>query len=132
MVVTDPIADMAVRIKNAQARAKTHVDVPGSRVKLEIARILKEEGYIANYKKIEDNKQGIVRIYLKYTEKRKGVITEIKKVSTPGCRKYVKVDEIPRVLEGLGRAVISTSRGLLTDSQCRENRLGGEVMLYIW
>lgn len=132
MVVTDPIADFAVRIKNALARKKTHVDIPGSKVKMEIARICKEEGYIANYKNIEDNKQGIVRIYLKYTDRGRPVITEIKRMSRPGRRKFVSIEEIPKVLDGLGRAVISTSRGLLTDKECRENRLGGEVMLYIW
>ncbi len=132
MVVTDPIADFAVRIKNALSRKKTHVDIPGSNVKREIARILKEEGYIANYKNIEDNKQGIVRIYLKYTQKGLPVITDIKRISRPGRRFYVGIDEIPKVLEGLGRAVISTSRGLLTDKECRENRLGGEVLIYIW
>ena len=132
MVVTDPIADFSVRIKNAIARKKTHVDIPGSNAKREIARILKEEGYIANYKNIEDGKQGVVRIYLKYTPKSRPVITDIKRISRPGRREYAKVDEIPRVLDGLGRAVISTSRGLLTDKECRENRLGGEVLLYIW
>ena len=132
MVVTDPIADMAVRIKNALARKKTHVDIPGSKVKFEIARIFKDEGYIANYKRIEDNKQDTVRIYLKYTNESRPVISEIKRISRPGCRKYVSVHEVPKVLDGLGRALISTSRGILTDKECRKNRLGGELMIYVW
>ncbi|MFC2062115.1 30S ribosomal protein S8 [Elusimicrobiota bacterium] len=132
MVVTDPIADFVIRVKNALERDKSEIDIPSSKIKQEIARLLKEEGYIANYKNIEDTKQGILRIYLKYTERGESVIRNIKRISTPGKRIYVGVNEIPRVLEGLGRALVSTSRGLLTDKECRKNRLGGEVLLHVW
>ncbi|MGM0441114.1 MAG: 30S ribosomal protein S8 [Elusimicrobiota bacterium] len=132
MVVTDTVADMISRIKNALNVKKREVDIPASKLKLEIARLLQEEGYIANYEKIEDNKQGILRIYLKYVDGERSVIRDIKRISRPGKRQYVNKEEIPRVLEGLGRAFISTSRGLLTDKECRKNELGGEVLLYVW
>ena len=129
--MTDPIADMVCRIKNALERNRDAVDVPSSKLKLEIARVLKEEGYIANYKYVEDNKQGMLRIFLKYTQ-RGSVIRDIKRISRPGKRSYVDSETVPKVVEGLGRAIISTSRGLLTDKECRKNRLGGEVLLYVW
>lgn len=132
MVVTDPIADLIIRIKNALQRKKSEVDIPLSKMKQEIARLLKEEGYIANYKTIEDNRQGNLRIYLKYTDNGGSVIRNMKRISSPGRRVYSRVDKIPRVIEGLGRALLSTSRGLLTDKECRKNRLGGEVILYVW
>jgi small subunit ribosomal protein S8 len=132
MVTTDPISDMVCRIANGLARKKSQVDMPSSKMKQEIARILKEEGYIANYKNIEDNKQGILRIYLKYIENGDPVIRKIRTRSTPGKRVYVDVDNIPRVIGGLGRAVISTSRGLMSDKQCRKDRLGGELILTVW
>ncbi len=132
MVVTDTIADMIARTKNSLEREKPHVDMPSSKLKVEIARILKEEGYIANYKTIEDNKQGILRIFLKYTKSGESVIRDMERVSSPGRRQYVNKEEIPRVMEGLGRAVISTSKGLMTDKGCRKNRLGGEVLLHVW
>lgn len=132
MVVTDPIADLIIRIKNALQRKKSEVDIPLSKMKQEIARLLKEEGYIANYKTIEDNRQGNLRIYLKYTDNGGSVIRNMKRISSPGRRVYSRVDEIPRVIEGLGRSLVSTSRGLLTDKECRKNRLGGEVILYVW
>ncbi|MFH1414901.1 MAG: 30S ribosomal protein S8 [Elusimicrobiota bacterium] len=132
MVITDPIADMICRIKNALMRKKDEVDIPSSKILQEIARLLKDEGYIVNYEVIEDNKQGVLRIYLKYTNTGGSVIRDIKRISHLGSRIYAGVDEIPRVLEGLGRAIISTSRGLLTDKECRKNNLGGEVLLHIW
>lgn len=132
MVIIDPIADMISRVKNALARKKSEVDILSSKIIQEIARLLKEEGYIANYKVIEDNKQGILRIYLKYTQDGNSVIRDMKRISLVSRRIYVGVDNIPRVLEGLGRAIISTSRGLLTDKECRKNHLGGEVILYVW
>ncbi len=132
MVVTDPISDMICRVKNALVRKKSQVDVSSSKIMQEIARLLKDEGYIANYKNIEDNKQGILKIYLKYTVDGDSVIQDIKRISHLSRRIYVGVDNIPKVLEGLGRAIISTSRGLLTDKECRKNHLGGEVILYVW
>lgn len=132
MVINDPIADMICRIKNALARKKSQVDVPLSKIINEIIRLMKEEGYIADYKVIEDNRQGILRIYLKYGEDGGSVIRGIERISHLGRRIYVGVDKIPRVLEGLGRAILSTSRGLLTDKECRKNHLGGEVILHVW
>ncbi|MDA3792863.1 MAG: 30S ribosomal protein S8 [Elusimicrobia bacterium] len=132
MVVTDTIADMICRINNALMRKKSELDIPLSKVKQEIARLLKEEGYIANYEVIEDKVQGTLRVSLKYTPEGDSVIRELKRRSRPGKRQYVGIEEIPKVIEGLGRAVISTSRGLMTDKECRKNRLGGEVLLYVW
>ncbi len=132
MVVTDTIVDMICRIDNALMRKRGEVDIPLSKVKQEIARLLKEEGYVANYEVIEDKVQGMLRISLKYTPAGDSVIKDFKRISRPGKRQYVNVDEIPKVIEGLGRAVISTSRGLMTDKECRKNRLGGEVLLYVW
>jgi len=108
------------------------VEVPGSKIKMSIANIMKEEGYIKDYEYIEDGKQGIIRIYLKYGPNKEKVITGIKRISKPGLRVYVKKDEIPRVLGGLGTAVISTSKGLMTDKEARKAGLGGEVICYIW
>ena len=132
MVISDPIADMICRIKNALARKKSNVEMPSSKMLQEIARLLKDEGYIANYTFKEDNKQGILDVALKYTEDGGSVIRGIKRISHLSQRKYIGVDSIPKVLEGLGRAIISTSRGLLTDKECRKNHLGGEVLLYVW
>ena len=131
MVVTDPISDMICRINNALMRRKDAIDLPSSKMKIEIARVLKEEGYIANYKHTDDTKQGMLKIFLKYTPEG-SVIREMKKISRPGKRKYVDADNLPRVIEGLGRAIISTSRGIMTDKECRKNRLGGEVILFVW
>ncbi len=132
MSLTDPIADMLTRIRNAVRAKKREVNVPSSRLKVEIARILKEEGYIKNYKVIEDNKQGVLNIVLKYTDDNQSVISGLRRVSKPGCRIYCTRDSIPRVLDGLGVVIISTSRGLLTDKQCQEQGLGGEVLCEIW
>ncbi len=132
MVIIDPVADMISRIKNALARKKSEVDMPSSKVLQEIARLMKDEGYIVSYEVVEDNKQGMLRLFLKYTTNGNSVIRGIKRISRLSRRIYVGVDNIPRVLEGLGRALISTSRGMLTDKECRKNRLGGEVVLYVW
>ncbi|RFT15905.1 MAG: SSU ribosomal protein S8p (S15Ae) [Candidatus Saccharicenans subterraneus] len=132
MSLTDPIADMLTRIRNAVRAKKKEINVPSSRLKVEIARILKEEGYIKNYKVIEDNKQGVLNIVLKYTDDNQSVISGLRRVSKPGCRIYCSRDSIPRVLDGLGVVIISTSRGLLTDKQCQEQGLGGEVLCEIW
>ena len=132
MVVTDPIADMLTRIRNANAMRYKEVEVPASRIKLEIARILKEEGYISDVKIKKDKVQDVMVLNLKYGEKKERVITGLKRISKPGLRVYVKNDEIPRVLNGLGIAIISTSQGIMTDKQARKLNIGGEVLAYIW
>ena len=132
MVMTDPIADFLTRIRNGNMVMHETVEVPGSKIKMSIANIMKEEGYIKDYEYIEDGKQGIIRTYLKYGPNKEKVITGIKRISKPGLRVYVKKDEIPRVLGGLGTAVISTSKGLMTDKKARKEGLGGEVICYIW
>lgn len=132
MSLTDPIADMLTRIRNALRAKKKEVNVPSSILKVEIARIMKEEGYIKGYKVIEDNKQGILNIVLKYTDNNQSVITGLRRVSKPGCRIYCARDSIPKILNGLGVVIISTSRGIMTDKQCSEQGVGGEVMCEIW
>lgn len=132
MVMTDPVADFLTRIRNGNMVMHETVEVPGSRIKLSIARIMQEEGYIKDYEFVEDGKQGVIRIYLKYGPDKRKVITGIKRISKPGLRVYVKKDEIPRVLGGLGTAVISTSKGLMSDKNARKQGLGGEVICYIW
>lgn len=132
MTMTDPIADMLTRIRNGLKAEFEKVDVPSSRLKVEIARILKEEGYISNYKVIEDNKQGILRIYLKYDDKKRSVISGLKRVSKPGLRIYSKKDSIPKVMSGLGIAILSTSKGILTDRTARTKGVGGEVLCFVW
>ena len=132
MVVTDPIADMLTRIRNANQMRYKEVEVPASKMKLEIARILKEEGFIADFKVKKNDVQNIIVLSLKYGEKKERVITGLKRISKPGLRVYAKANEIPRVLNGLGIAIISTSKGLMTDKEARENNLGGEVLAYIW
>jgi len=132
MVMTDPIADFLTRIRNGNMVMHETVEAPSSKMKLAIAEILKDEGYIKNYEYIEDGKQGILRIYLKYGDKKTRVISGIKRISKPGLRVYVKKDEIPRVLGGLGTAVISTSKGIMTDKRARKEGLGGEIICYIW
>ncbi len=131
-MVTDPIADMLTRIRNALIAKHETVDVPASNVKRAIARILLEEGYIRDFTEIEDGKQGILRITLKYGPNKQGVITGLKRISKPGLRVYVKKDQVPKVLGGLGIAIISTSKGIMTDKQARKEGLGGEVFCYIW
>jgi small subunit ribosomal protein S8 len=132
MVMTDPIADFLTRIRNAQKARFDKLDIPASRMKSSLARILKEEGYIKNFKLIRDSKQGIIRIHLKYGENRENVILGIKRVSRPGCRVYVGHGEIPRVLNGLGINILSTSKGIMTDRQARKERIGGELLCCVW
>lgn len=132
MTMTDPIADMLTRIKNAVMANKREVSIPSSKMKVEIAKILKDEGYIQNFKVIDDNKQGILNVSLKYSQNRESVISGLKKISKPGCRIFCRADDIPKVMGGLGIAIISTSRGILTGKQCEELGVGGEVICYIW
>jgi len=129
--MTDPIADLFTRIRNGLMVRHPRVDVPGSKMKARIVEILKEEGYIKNFRIYEDDLQGIIRIYLKYAGD-KPVIRGIKRVSKPGRRNYVKRDEIPKVLNGLGLAILSTSSGVMTDEKCREKGVGGEVLGLVW
>jgi small subunit ribosomal protein S8 len=132
MSMTDPIADMLTRIRNANKEFKEKVDIPASKIKKEIIEILKQEGFVANYKFISDRKQGILRVYLKYAYPRERVIKKIKRISRPGLRIYKSFDQLPVVLNGLGMAVISTSKGIMTDQKARQARVGGEVVCYIW
>ena len=132
MTMTDPIADMLTRIRNANMVKHETVDVPASNIKKELARILLEEGFVRGYDVIEDGKQGIIRIQLKYGQAGERVITGLKRISKPGMRVYAAKDEIPRVLNGLGISVISTSKGILTDKQARKENVGGEVICYVW
>ncbi len=132
MSLTDPIADMLTRIRNAVLVKKKEVSMPSSRLKVEIAKILKEEGYIKNFKVIDDNKQGSLILALKYTEENRSVITGLQKISKPGCRIYCKSDSVPKVLDGLGVAIISTSGGIASGRKCEDNGVGGEVLCYIW
>ena len=131
-VVTDTIADMLTRIRNANAMRYTEVTVPASKLKLELARILKEEGYIKDYKVVKDNVQGSIVLTLKYGENKERVITGLKRISKPGLRVYAQKNEVPKVLNGLGTAIISTSKGVMTDKEARKQNLGGEVLAYIW
>ena len=132
MAVTDSIADFLNRIRNGQKARFDKVDIPASRMKISIARILKEEGYIKNFKLIRDNKQGILRVHLKYDDTREGSIAGIKRISKPGCRVYVGHDEIPRIMNSMGIAVLSTSKGLMTDRQARKDSVGGELLCSVW
>ena len=131
-MVTDPIADMITRIRNANQMRYTEVEVPASKIKEEIARILKETGFIVDYKIKKNNIQNIIVLTLKYGQNKERVITGLKRISKPGLRVYVKADEVPKVLNGLGIAIISTSKGIMTDKQARTESLGGEVLAYIW
>ena len=131
-VVTDSVADMLTRIRNANQMRYEEVKVPASKVKEEIARILKEAGYIKDYKLVKEDVQGTLVLTLKYTERRERVITGLKRISKPGLRVYAKNDEIPKVLNGLGIAIISTSKGIMTDKEARKENIGGEVLAYIW
>ncbi len=132
MNTTDPIADMLTRIRNANSAKFKTVDVPASKMKKSIAEILFNEGYIKSYEEISDSNQGIIRISLKYTDKGKKVISGLRRISKPGLRIYASKDELPKVLNGLGIALISTSKGIMTDSQARKAGVGGEVLAYIW
>lgn len=132
MAVTDSVADMLTVIRNGSFAKKEAVEVKGSKLSEEILNIFKKESFILNYKLIKDTKQGILRIYLKYAKDGSPAILGIKRVSKPGLRIYKKYDDIPKVYGGLGLAVVSTSKGLMTDNQAREKRIGGEVLCYIW
>jgi small subunit ribosomal protein S8 len=132
MAVTDPIADFLNRIKNAQKARFEKVDIPASRMKASLARILKEEGYIKNFKLIKDDKQGILRINLKYTEAREAAIAGIKRLSRPGRRVYVGHGDVPRVLNGLGITILSTSKGVLVDREAQKEHVGGELLCSVW
>ncbi len=130
--MTDPIADMLTRIRNASAVNHEQVDVPSSKMKVELARIFKEEGYIRDYKVIQDGNKATLRIYLKQGPGQTRVISGIRRISKPGLRVYAKKDEIPKVLGGLGVAVLSTSKGVMSDRQARKEGVGGEVICYVW
>lgn len=132
MTMTDPIADMLTRIRNANVVKHETVDVPASNMKKELSRILLEEGFIRGYDVIEDGKQGIIRIQLKYGQTGERVISGLKRISKPGMRVYAAKDEVPKVLNGLGISIISTSKGILTDKQARKEGVGGEVICYVW
>ena len=132
MTMSDPIADMLTRIRNASAANKKTVEIPASNIKKSIAEILLNEGYITKVDFKEDDKQGIIKITLKYTPEKEKVIAGIRRISKPGLRVYAGSDEVPKVLNGLGTAIISTSKGLLTDKEARKAGVGGEVLCYVW
>jgi len=132
MVMSDPIADMLTRIRNANLVRHESVELPASTVKKQIAEILKREGFIRDAEYVEDNKQGLIRIFLKYGPNNERVITGLKRISKPGLRVYSKSSEVPRVLGGLGIAIISTSKGIITDKEARQGKSGGEVLCYVW
>lgn len=132
MVMSDPIADMLTRIRNANTVRHETVEIPASKIKREIAEILKQEGFVRDAEYVNDNKQGIIRLFLKYGQNNERVITGLKRISKPGLRVYAKSNELPRVLGGLGIAIISTSKGLMTDKAARQTKSGGEVICYVW
>lgn len=132
MVMTDPIADMLTRIRNANTVRHEKLELPASTVKKEVAEILKREGFVRDVEYIEDNKQGIIRIFLKYGANNERVISGLKRISKPGLRVYAKATEVPRVLSGLGIAIVSTSNGILTDKEARQQQIGGEILAYVW
>ena len=132
MVMTDPIADFLTRIRNANMVKHDVLEVPASKIKREIAEILKKEGFIRDVEYIEDDKQGVIRVFLKYGRTGERVITNLKRISKPGLRAYVKADEVPKVLNGLGIAIISTSEGVITDKEARAKNVGGDVVAYVW
>lgn len=132
MTLTDPIADMLTRIRNAITAKKKEVSMPSSNLKVEIAKTIKDEGYIRNFKVIGDNQQRVLNVSLKYTEDKKNAISGIQRVSKPGCRIYCKSDSIPKVLDGLGIVIISTSKGIATGKKCEELGTGGEVLCKVW
>ena len=131
-MMTDPIADMLTRIRNSVLIKAEKVDIPASRLKVEIAKIMKEEGFIKSYKIIKDKKQGVLRVTLKYTQDNRPIVEGLKRISKPGRRVYVGKDEIPSVVGGMGIAVVTTPKGILTDKTCRREGVGGEVLCYIW
>ena len=131
-MMTDPIADMLTRIGNGSKAKLEKVDIPSSKLKLEVAKILKDEGYIKNLKMVKDRRQGVIRVYLKYTDEEVPVIQGIKRVSRPGCRMYAGNDAIPKVLAGLGVAILSTPKGIQTGKQAKKDNVGGEVLCHVW
>ncbi|MBS9336781.1 MULTISPECIES: 30S ribosomal protein S8 [Fructobacillus] len=132
MSMTDPIADFLTRIRNANLARHASVSIPASKMKKSMAEILKQEGFIRDFEFVEDNKQGVINVFLKYGEDQQRVITGIKRVSKPGLRKYAKAEDMPKVLNGLGIAIVSTSMGVVTDKVARANQVGGEVLAYVW
>ena len=132
MSMTDPIADFLTRIRNANIVRHDSVEVPASKIKKDIAEILKSEGFVRDVEYIEDDKQGVIRVFLKYSADKTRVITGLKRISKPGLRTYVKSDDVPKVLNGLGVAIISTSEGVITDKEARAKKIGGEVLAYVW
>lgn len=132
MAVTDQIADMLTRIRNANQVRQEHVLIPASKLKLELAKVLKAQGYIQKYDLVDDKRQGQIRIHLRYSPSRERVIQGLKRVSKPGVRVYVDAEHVPRVMGGLGVAVMSTSQGVLTDREARRRRVGGEVLCHVW
>ncbi|MCL4537603.1 MAG: 30S ribosomal protein S8 [Nitrospirae bacterium] len=131
-MLTDPIADMLTRMRNAILIKSEKVDIPASKMKVEVAKILKEEGFIKSYKIIKDKKQGILRVTLKYTPENESVVTGLKRISKPGRRVYIGKSEIPKVMGGVGIAIITTPKGMLSDKECRGEGVGGEVLCYVW
>lgn len=131
-MVTDPIADMLTRIRNGLLAGHEKVNIPASRVKTRIAEILRDSGYINGFKLVKDTKQGVLKVYLKYHAPRQSVIVGLRRVSTPGRRLYVATREIPRVLRGMGIAIISTNKGIITDAEARRQKCGGEILCYVW
>jgi len=132
MVMTDPIADFLTRVRNANNARHTKVEIPASNLKTNIAEILKNEGFVKDVEVVEDDKQGIVRIFLKYGQDKERVISGIKRISKPGLRVYANSEEMPKVLNGLGIAIVSTSDGIVTDREARSKNIGGEVLAYVW
>lgn len=132
MVMTDPIADFLTRVRNANSARHTSVEIPASKVKRGMAEILKNEGFVKSVEFVEDDKQGVIRIFLKYGQDNERVITGLKRISKPGLRVYAKAGEVPKVLNGLGIAIVSTSEGVVTDKTARAKRIGGEVLAYVW
>ncbi len=131
-MMTDPIADMLTRIRNASKAKHEKVDIPSSKLKMEVAKILKDEGYIKNLKLVKDRRQGLIRVYLKYSDEELPVITGLKRISKPGCRVYSNSKAIPRVLRGLGIAILSTPKGIQTGKQAQKDNVGGEVLCHVW
>jgi small subunit ribosomal protein S8 len=131
-MMTDPIADMLTRIRNASKAKHEKVDIPSSKLKVEIAKILKDEGFVKNVKLVKDRRQGQIRVYLKYTDDEAPVLRGLKRISRPGCRVYASNDAIPKVLDGLGTAILSTPKGIQTGKQAKKDNVGGEVLCHVW
>ena len=132
MSMTDPIADMLTRLRNASRAGHRKVDIPSSNIKREVARIMKERGFVHNFAYVDDHRQGYLRLYLKYSSEEESAIQGVQRVSRPGLRRYVGCSEVPRVLNGLGVAILSTSKGILTDAEARTAGVGGEVLCHVW